>query len=186
MSEGHRGIGHTAIGNITSLWVKPSQLFAMQHTRAGMLTACERELHPRHQNCSWERRAKCFPEAFPFVSHTQTLPRVPWLRHLSHEHHCYPSRNSKRPAAVHYTGDARTQGLGSVPRKLGNISGTQHPRGSSPPCNPTEELYYPSKKLVRHYNSLLEGEQPQLQWNKWRPVCKVSLPQRGANSSGLA
>lgn len=70
------------------------------------------------------------------VPHTLPKTLVPWLKHLSHQHHCYPSENSKRPAAVMWhrwcQDTATCKGLGSVLRQSGNILGRQHLSSCSP------------------------------------------------------
>ena len=159
------GVRQTAIGNITSLWVKPRQLSATQHTQGQAHSLPVKEdsfqevriaLGKEEQSASLEHFRLC-----PMHKHSKTLG--PWLRHLSHQHHHYPSGNSKTPAAVHYTGNARTQLLTRVWVLCPENQGTYwEPNTSEVPlllCNRTAELYYPSKKLTRHYSSLLEGKQ---------------------------
>lgn len=108
----------------------------------------------------WSASLKHF-HLCPVHKHSKTL--VPLLRHLSHQHHHYQPGNGKTPAAVQYTGNARTQLLTRVwvlcPENQGTYWEHSTPEVPLLLCNRTKELYYPSKKLARHYNNLLEGKQ---------------------------
>ena len=161
----------------------------------------------RHAHCLWKRtpskQSKLLmgksSEALPWNISTCVLctntPLVPWLRHLSHQHHCYPSGNGKRPAAAHYIGNPRTELLTRVWVLCRENQETywEHSTPEVPLllCNRTKNCIIHQRSywgITIIYSK--ENNCGKLwfcyRWNKRHPVCKVSLPQRAANSSGLA